>query len=487
MKLKGQGSLTIPVLAIYFVACISVITLCYCALFNYPSGDDYGYAYRIARDGFWNSFVDTYLSWSGRYVATILSFINPLLIGGEDWLFSAYSIFMILAFVVSTFFFMYQLLYGINKCGFFLATSLIICVLFAGMPSFFECFYWFSAYISYVVPLILILMFLGLYLFCERNISQLSIFSRSSIYVILLGIVVFVNGCNELVLIAMNCIIVLLIILNKKEKLLWILLMASVVSSIAMVGAPGNFARLTECNSYINIGHVLLYGTIFTGFFIVKKLTLVVGMSIVYIVLVAPIMGEKKTQMKISPYLLIIFALFVVWLMNVFMFLSTDTKPLERTENVVFIFWVFAWAVILHRLIPNSLIKHFYTHKSRLLSSLGLVLFLCLMFNYESSMNATFADLFSGNIHQFAKERQEQIDVQKNSKSPKTIIPSLTVAPKTLTYTLYDDKLHITSVISLGEPFYGTQPIFENDTVRVQDSRVVWRQIKSNFKSKLGK
>ncbi len=105
------------------------------------------------------------------------------------------------------------------------------------------------------------------------------------------------------------------------------------------------------------------------------------------------------------------------------------------------------------------------------------------MLRFESGINATYADILSGNITQFAKDRQLQIDVLKASKQPQTNVPSLTVAPKTLTYTLYDEALGLNAVMLPGEPFYGSKPVFPVDTIRVQDSRVVWDKIKTKGKA----
>ena len=173
--------------------------------------------------------------------------------------------------------------------------------------------------------------------------------------------------------------------------------------------------------------------------------------------------------------------------MHVFLFLSVATCPLERTENVVFVFFVFSWSIILYLVVPNSMVSYMRTRQSPLASFFVIILFLFFMFRYDSAINATFADILSGNVTQFAKERQNQIEMLKKSQSPQTVLPSLTVAPKTLTYTLYDEKLGLNVVVLPGDEYYGSEAVFLVDTIRVQDSRVIWSKIKTDWKKRINR
>lgn len=475
---------------ICFVAFVFICALLYCACFVFPSGDDYGYAYRVRRDGYLESYIDTYLSWSGRYMASLFSFLNPLLLDIPNF-FPIYSVLLIIVFIASIYFFLHKLLYSSTQKAKLLATVLLICTLMAGMPSFFEYFFWFSAYISYTISCIAILLFVGLKIGYERNCATMTIVGKCSFLLFSSLLIIVIVGCNELTMIVIDCILIGDVVVKWKNKssvgYVWGLLFVACLSSIVMIAAPGNYARLDISQAQIDCLHIILLSTLYTIQVFFKNLPLLAVMALVYIFFVVPLVGVRKHQYQISPLALSIFVIVVVWLMHVFLFLSVATCPLERTENVVFVFLVFSWSIILYLVVPNSMVSYMRTRQSPLASFFVIILFLFFMFRYDSAINATFADILSGNVTQFAKERQNQIEMLKKSQSPQTVLPSLTVAPKTLTYTLYDEKLGLNVVILPGDEYYGSEAVFLVDTIRVQDSRVIWSKIKTDWKKRINR
>ncbi len=476
---------SLPEWTIYIVAAMGFVALLFCAFFVYPSGDDYGYAFRIGKEDFFASWLNTYLTWSGRYIASLFSIANPLLYDNIALL-TVYSIAMIIGIVGCTYFFVHQAIVGTTLRNKILATSLISCVLLAGMPSYFEFFYWFSAYISYSIPCMAILLLLGLFFKLDREKESLSSLTKVWCFFLASVLIIIAVGCNELTLIALDCIIAFLVFTKwqKKSSIGYLCgwLAITGIFSTAMLFAPGNFARLELCQETSDFSHVFLFSVLFTIQFLLKNLPLLASTALIYFFVLAPRLEEKKVQTHVSSYLFLLVSIVCVWLMHLFMFTSTNTRPLERTENVVFVFLLFTWAVFLYIATPN-LATTMAGKQSKAISVFVTILFLFFMLRFESSINATYADILSGNITQFAKDRQQQIDVLKASKLPKTNVPSLTVAPKTLTYTLYDEALGLNAVMLPGEPFYGSQPVFHVDTIRVQNSRIVWEKIKGKGKA----
>lgn len=481
----SQKNTNIAEILLCVVSVFSLSILLYSSFFVYPSGDDYGYAFRIQRDGFIYSFIDTYMNWSGRYMATLLSFFNPLFFSFSN-LYSLYSLILIILFVASTYFFIHHSIYTASLSSKVLAMALLLCTIWAGMPTFFESYFWFSSYISYTIPCIFTLAFLGTLFYYERNELKLSL-GRSVLLTIFLSFcLVVIIGCNELALIMIDCALFLMLYSRWKNRsmrfLLLVLCFVALISSIVVFVAPGNYARMEISQARVDIFQILSYATIFTCSFLLKNIPLLSAMSLVYLLVVAPHIGEKKSIPMITPLNLSVFAGIVIWFIHIFTFLTTDTCPLARTENIVFIFLVFSWTLVLYTLVPNSIITIVRTRRSTISIALVMILFLFFMFRYESSVNTVVADIVSGSMSQFAKDRQMQIDMQKSSEAPFTEIPSITVAPKTVTYVLYDDRMHLNSVISPGEPIYGTVPVFPNDTIKVRETRDIWNQIKTDIK-----
>ena len=485
MKKLQTQRLSFSEWAIYIVASLGIVALLFCAFFVFPSGDDYGYAFRISKEHFFSSWLNTYLTWSGRYMATLFSIANPLLLNNTA-LFSVYSIAMIIGMVGCTYFFVKQAITTTKTQNKRLATSLIVFILPAGMPSYFEFFYWFSAYICYTIPCMAILLLLGLFFTIERSEKNLSPFAKGCYFLLASLLIIIAVGCNELTLIVLDCIIPFLLYTKWKQKAsngyLWGWLAIAGFFSVAMVFAPGNFARLELCQKFSDFSHVPFFSVIFTFEFLIKNIPLLASTALVYFFVIAPRLDGEKKHSHVSPYIFLAVSIITIWLMHLFMFISTDTKPLERTENVVFVFLLFAWATFLYIATPNQATQ-MVGKQTKVMTGFVTLLFLFFMFRFESSINATYADILSGNITQFAKDRQRQIDILKASPLSETDVPSLSVAPKTLTYTLYDEALGLNAVMVPGEPFYGSQPVFPIDTIRVQDSRTIWESIKTKGKA----
>lgn len=58
---------------------ICIIPLLFLSLYNNPTNDDYTYAIRNQDTNLLTTILNTYKHWSGRYFATAISEINPLI------------------------------------------------------------------------------------------------------------------------------------------------------------------------------------------------------------------------------------------------------------------------------------------------------------------------------------------------------------------------------------------------------------------------
>ena len=119
--------------------------------------DDYVYALRGLSSSAFQATVDTYMDWSGRFFATCLSNLNPLIYRDcSALLVKIYPFALILVFCVSIYFLFRMLFHNYLKNIQILSMASLFVVLFVvQVPRISEFFYWFSSYIAYTIPCVM--------------------------------------------------------------------------------------------------------------------------------------------------------------------------------------------------------------------------------------------------------------------------------------------------------------------------------------------
>ena len=134
----------VSIYTIIIVFILIIIPLFILSVFNHPSTDDYHYALRDISSNVWIAGIDTYINWSGRYFATLLSSLNPLVYHSIPH-YHIYSIAIIILFFCSIWYLSSSFLKGIfqQKEKITLAALGFIFYIIQ-CPSISQSFYWFS-------------------------------------------------------------------------------------------------------------------------------------------------------------------------------------------------------------------------------------------------------------------------------------------------------------------------------------------------------
>ena len=218
------------------------MVLCF---FNVPLGDDFWYAESFITNGFWQTQLNFYHQWSGRYIATAaISTLNPISFGYFNLSF-IHPLLLILSFAYTLYHFIK------NSIDFFNVTvnpwllfSVLFFFYFNYVPDFGETFYWMAGAYTYQLPIIFFLIYLNSIINLFKSHSKLEIIRNQIIALISLFIVL---GCNEVIVVYANFINLLLFLFLLKNKnylnRFTPIFVITLIISYLMITAPGNFGR----------------------------------------------------------------------------------------------------------------------------------------------------------------------------------------------------------------------------------------------------
>jgi hypothetical protein len=212
--------------------------------YNYPAADDFCYASFSKHDGFFSAQQTWYNGWSGRYFASALLSLNPIIVGWNDgYKFIALALFVSLNLVL---YFLLNYISGKKLSKVTVATlsfGMAFLYLFK-MPTVVEGFYWLAGALTYQVSVILsiLLILLVLKQFDENTKHKNILLVLSSV------LIAAICGSNETIMVILTLVLASATGLNfiKSKKInfrLSILTIVSIVSSLIVYFAPGNAVR----------------------------------------------------------------------------------------------------------------------------------------------------------------------------------------------------------------------------------------------------
>ncbi len=222
-----------------------LIVLSFCA---HPSaGDDYFYTNAVLEHGFWEAQKKMYYDWQGRFFATAIGSLNPLVFG---WIFGYKLLPIILIFLLlhSSYLLTSEAAKRSlpAKTVWALALALFFLYVF-NMPSLCEGIYWMIGTLTYQTPNIFTAYFFALLLRIYRTeefYKRLFVGFAASFFLIA------TIGSNEtsmlILLVALGSIFAYRLLFTKKiDTVLVLLLGVAIIASGMVIFAPGNTARAT--------------------------------------------------------------------------------------------------------------------------------------------------------------------------------------------------------------------------------------------------
>lgn len=229
---KGMRRLLVC-LALLFVVCLLPFALS--CRYVHPVNDDYFYALTHVGCPPLVSVLESWLHWSGRYLATFLSAFNPLLLGeGQLTTYRLLSLGVVCLFGLVPLCSSWMLTHRVLGTGRSLGLGAFFCVVYLSLcPKVSELFYWFSAYTSYTLPGLLVLLFFGL------------LPRKGRVAVCLQGLLaMLIPGGNEVTAVLFLCTLLYLSAVRREPRIVMLTALAA-LGTLVVVASPGNAIRMS--------------------------------------------------------------------------------------------------------------------------------------------------------------------------------------------------------------------------------------------------
>ena len=401
--------------------------------FNHPSADDYCYAVASMKQGFFESQINTYVNWSGRYVSSCLLGGGPLLF----YSFVGYKImnFLLLLFTVFTCLYFVKTL--LNKNSLDLSVLVIsVSVLFlylSGMPNLTEGFYWMSGALTYQLPNIATLTVVAILLRMKKKYSIAKLISA-------MVLCVFICGGNETSMLEFLYILVAMMTFEYAttreipKYYYWLFLVSLAATSITLL-APGNTVRGAFFHGEKNIFKAFLLAA-GSG---LSKLQEWLHDVLILLILCIPFFKQldmsNADQRKITPVILVLYPLFIFGILIVgFLpaYWSVGSEPPTRTINVLY--WLFVFSCLHYTTLWIGYIKQKNEFIVAVPTYVQWVLFFLLFRHWVPQNNYRTAsmDIISGRAITYHRQMEERYVEMVNNKGREVVFKPLTAKPKSI-------------------------------------------------------
>lgn len=417
------------------IFCIIILLgFCGAAFFTFPSYDDFSYSASIVKSGVWQSQIDHYFDWGGRFssnfIIAVMAFLDP------QWNFyGSWSMALILTFFLTHYIFLkkIKLFFDFDLIKTWLTTAAII---LTALPSIVQFSYWITGAIYYSVGIFATAAAIPLLISRELNAK-----SWKNIFLVLLTAIIV--GNNELSLIGWQELLLTFTILKflKYKRwdnfLIFLILFGSGLGLFSLL-APGNFVRQAEFEKSGQVFRTLSNGVLHYFLFSIKLLSPA---------LVVLIIKFRKNLISIVDRLLsgipqrlaqkIIFWHWFLFLFSTsaLAFWAMGRKPNTRSLNVImYYYWLMIPFIVwlLKDIQIPTLLKNISLKIEKFWIPLT-VISLLLSINVRNLMND-----YLFNFSTYRQEWTQNMDALKNGKGKDVILIAPTIKAET---TFFSDFL----------------------------------------------
>lgn len=403
MKMKNEKAILWCIIAVSLICLLPFLYIC---RYVYPVNDDYFYAMdHIGIDCF-TAVTDSYMNWSGRYLATFISSLNPLVCGQDGvFLYKIASLSVVLLFFAVPFISFY-IMFGkrLGKLRAAALGALFFITYMALCPRVSELFFWFSTYTAFTLPSLLALLFFS------------TLMLKGKIVFILQCILAFlIPGGNEVTAVLFVLTVCFIAFVSKSRRIVLLACLA-VLGIVVVMMSPGNAVRMSgqlSGHPYLWTVVVSVAQTLSWGYLWIPTLLLA---TLVYI----PLVGLRLSDMRIfnvRPMFYVAFVVVAVLLAHIPPTLGLSSVMTGRTANSLLFFFIpfyfFGIQMIIARN-EESVSKIFSFGKSWIVVALAVFcyVFLCPL-SLESPVSTAYFDIISGKAKRYydiriARDRQAQ-------------------------------------------------------------------------------
>lgn len=418
---------TYILVSVILTAFLCIVPFLYLSFFIHPVNDDYFYAITHWNVNCFDAVIDSYSNWSGRFLATFISSLNPLSIcyGNAVFYYKIYSFVLILLFFGSLFL-GFKVLLGKYLSN--LKTAFLACLFFtiyiSLCPKISELFYWFSSYTAFTIPNILAFVLL----------SSLRIKNRYMFFIQCL-LSFLIPGGNEVTAV-LFVMFLLFLSYATRSKRIYTLAAISIISIVIVILSPGNGVRMSGQLS----AHPYLWSALLSTAQTISWFFLWLPVLIIATLLYVPLIGVslprfKMFDIKFRYYVLFLFI--TVFLAHIPPTLGLSSVMIGRTANSLYFFFIFLYFIGIHILLNkyHEKIDFFISecYSEKMVAILTFCFVFIAPFSLESPVVTAYFDIISGKAHTYNLMCSERDKSSRQASSQSVVtFKAFTTPPKTI-------------------------------------------------------
>lgn len=412
---------------------LSLIVFIYISRYVHPVNDDFIFALQHKGINWFTSVITSYRSWSGRYLATAVSSLNP-------YAFSSTPLPLLRCYsgIVTFVFFLSSIAFGVMLCrktiGLYKSISLGCFLVVSYMslcPSVSQLFYWFSAYTAYTLSLILTMLFFAILPY------------KNHFIVVLQAIFAFlIPGGNEVTAILFIATLSYLAYTYRCHRFN-MLLFISIIAIITVILSPGNSIRMDyrlSDHPYLWSATVSFGQTI--GWIILWMPSLILA-SLLYI----PMFGLRLSKAQIfdtSITKFILFSLAAIFLAHIPPTYGLSSVIIDRTANCLLMYFIlfYFWGlnIFLHRHAEyfSDLMSKINRYKTGTVLNYSVLFCFTFMLplSIDSPIVTALMDIVSGKAENYSNIQTSRLEIarhnSKNRPNSTCSLPTFGTTSKTL-------------------------------------------------------
>ncbi|MBX7203642.1 MAG: hypothetical protein K1X77_11270 [Bacteroidia bacterium] len=416
---------------------ITILPFLLLSKYIHIQADDFTVSAVLDKFGFFQSQIEWYRSWTGRYFALfIISLLHPIKFGFPEGI-RLFSFLWICLFVLATWFFTRS--FTDKKASIFV-TALLVSAYCWQMPSTAEAFFWIPSTMSYQLGIGLQLVFFGL-----LNANNKNKFHKFILCILAISI----PGTSEVNLLVFICILSVIVFLQLKRttvnntKLIFQLFALAIVASIFSIISPGNSVRtevLTENAKNLPVGD--LFYAIKGGLIATKKELFMLFVRTplllfsLLLVLLKPwhkILDHVKVPAwQLALFWLATFTVFVALHVPFTYKTGVITNP-GRATNVMMMFYIVTWFIGV--LITANYLKidsGLNNVRMAIASVLVIILFSVLQLAVPNRIEHAWVDLLSGTANSYHTTLLKREAFVASAQGRSVQVDSLAVIPSSI-------------------------------------------------------
>ncbi|MDE6395201.1 MAG: hypothetical protein K2K77_07665 [Duncaniella sp.] len=393
------------------LAVCGILPFIFISRYVHPVNDDFAFALQHTDVSVLQSVIESYLHWSGRFVAPPLSALNPY-----SWTATPLPILRTYSAVLSGLMLVIPLgaflILADKHVGRLRATALgaLFVLTYLGLcASAGELLFWFSAYTAYTSGILLTLILL-------------SILPKKSPLMTALQCIlaVLITGSNEVTAVLLTATLIYLTYTYRSKRLLSVMICA-IIGVIIVMLSPGNGIRM----AYRLSAHPYLWTAVISIGQTLSWLAIWVPALLVATPVYAMLGGLRIARLPVFATSLtrfIIFAAVATVLAHIPPAYGLGSVVIGRTANCLLMFFIlfYFWGVniALHRWKVSStdIINTIRLHSRRLAALSGCALWCYLFivpFNIDSPIATAFTDIVSGKARGYSDVQAARLDLAR--------------------------------------------------------------------------